>query len=250
MGMSRKAFQALSMLFDQKASVFGVKVFATSQVSPANFDHAVNVLDQYLDSDQDGKPNNSKVVKSLRRNRSAMFLSGNENDAERFFDKNERTIRQSKVHFVELFDDEIHPKPEKEDEFDATLEEVFHLISDLGYSLVYEDVFGLSKDSLIGQAMNHARGGYFKRVPSDYPPQAYYTYEDKSCDYHCQITEYFYWGMTSMLGAQRSQKRFREIRDEWRLNTPEKIENQAPMLFALLSDDRYGLPTVLPSGDL
>ena len=41
--------------------------------------------------------------------------------------------------------------------------------------------------------MNNARGGYFRKVPNDYPEDAYFTYDDKSCDYECQITEYFYW---------------------------------------------------------
>ena len=35
-----------------------------------------------------------------------------------------------------------------------------------------------------------------------YPTDAWYTYNDESCDYGCQITEYTYWALTSILGVK------------------------------------------------
>ena len=96
--------------------------------------------------------------------------------------------------------------------------------------------------------MNNARGGYLRKVPNDYPEDAYFTYDDKSCDYECQITEYFYWGMTSVLGAQKSPERLSEIQGEWRLNTPSKVVEGDPDLFDLLTNEKFSLPTVLPDG--
>ena len=101
---------------------------------------------------------------------------------------------------------------------------------------------------MIGVLMNNARGGYFQKVPNKYPKEAYYTYDDKSCDYECQITEYFYWGMTPVLGGQNAPGRIEQIQDEWRLNTPAKVEVRAPELFDLLTNPKYSLPTVLPGG--
>ena len=47
-----------------------------------------------------------------------------------------------------------------------------------------------------------ARGGQFIEIPEQYPESAWYSYTDPSCNYMCMITEYMYWGLTSILGAQ------------------------------------------------
>ena len=88
---------------------------------------------------------------------------------------------------------------------------------------------------------------HFRKTSNKYPKTAYYTYEDKHCDYECQITEYLYWGVTSMLGAKIAWTLQRN-KEEWRLNTPEKINGRAPELYELLSDPNNGLPTTLPDG--
>ena len=91
-------------------------------------------------------------------------------------------------------------------------------------------------------------GGRFKRVPRRYPDGAWYTYDDRSCDYGCMVTEYVYWGLTSILGAQDYPGRFDDIRREWRLNTKEKVQKGDEALYRLLSDPKYKLPTRLPNG--
>ena len=70
--------------------------------------------------------------------------------------------------------------------------------------------------------MDIARGGQWLNVPSSYPDEAWYHYDDESCDYACMITEYFYWSLTSLLGAQRN--RYDEISHEWELHTPDKMK--------------------------
>ena len=67
--------------------------------------------------------------------------------------------------------------------FDATLEEVLHLITHAGYAHVYPEVFGEKPGTQIAKAMDQARGGHFRRVPRSYPAGAWYTYDDRSCDY-------------------------------------------------------------------
>ena len=126
--------------------------------------------------------------------------------------------------FQDLHDEEvtlINGSPR----FDASLEEVLHLITQHGYAEVYPNIFGENKDSEIAKAMDMARGGYFKNVPNSYPSNAWYTYDDKTCDYSCQITEYTYWALTSILGGQNYPGRLDEIKQEWRLNTKEKVKN-------------------------
>ena len=93
-------------------------------------------------------------------------------------------------------------------------------------------------------AMDVARGGYFETVPQIYPESSWYHYYDKSCDYACMITEYFYWSLTSLLGAQIN--RFDEIAKEWELNTPNKMTKDK-LIMGLLQDKKYQLPNRLPS---
>ena len=75
-----------------------------------------------------------------------------------------------------------------------------------------------------------------------------YTYDDKTCDYSCQITEYTYWALTSILGGQNYPGRLDEIKQEWRLNTKEKVKNSDPIVFSLMTDPQFSLPTNIPDG--
>ena len=245
--MSKK-LKSLRKIFDRSKKVFGVHVFCTSDVDDSKFDHAVNVLKDYLDNDGDGKADSKKLVKSLKRQKAAMTIFYDEEEVDEFIGKHERKIRKSGANLQDLYDFEIITAADTSGEFDASLEEVFHLITDYGYSKIHPKQFGLQKDSLIGQLMNDARGGYFKKVPKQYPDNAHYTYYDKSCNYKCQVTEYFYWGMTSVLGGQQAAGRLEEIQDEWRLNTPAKVAERDPGLFDLLTNGQFDLPTILPDG--
>lgn len=94
--------------------------------------------------------------------------------------------------------------------------------------------------------MDLARGGQFTSIPSPYPAGAWYTYDDSTCDYSCMVTEYHYWALTSLLGAQ--QNRLDEIGQEWKLNTKAKLIQQDPAIYQLLTDPQYKFPTVLPDG--
>ena len=237
-------------LFSQTRSVFGIRVLGTENVEKERFNHAANVLRQYLDNNQDGKPDSKKLVRKLKRNKAAMTLFENENELDGFLDSHEHKIDNARINFQDLYNDEIILASDNTTQFDATLEEVFHLISDYGYAQINPKTFGSSKDSIIGQLMTEARGGHFRTTPSKYPKKAYYTYNDKTCNYECQITEYLYWGVTSMLGGQNGPGRYNDIKEEWRLNTPEKIKSHAPELYDLLSDPKLGLPTILPDGIL
>jgi hypothetical protein len=69
-----------------------------------------------------------------------------------------------------------------------------------------------------------------------------------TCTYGCQITEYTYWGLTSILGAQNFTGREEAINHEWKLNTLEKVEADDPTLYSLLTNETYGFPTDLPNG--
>ena len=143
----------------------------------------------------------------------------------------------------------MHPNGNETGNFDATLEEVLHLITHEGYADVYPEVFAEKKDSAIADAMDIARGGYFETIPNNYPESAWYTYDDETCEYDCMVTEYTYWALTSILGAQDSDGRYEEIKEEWRLNTKEKVQTTDTTVFNILTNESYGLATILPDGN-
>jgi hypothetical protein len=94
--------------------------------------------------------------------------------------------------------------------------------------------------------MDLARGGHFESIPSSYPEEAWYHYDDRTCDYECMMVEYFYWGLTSMMGAQNYDGRCEEIAREWEACTPELVQSMDPALHSLLTDPAHKLPSILP----
>lgn len=234
-------------VFARRMSVFGIDVLATSRTPEIKLRHAAAVLAGYLDNDRNGSVDNPKVVTAMIRRKATLVMFATEREAERLEPTLPDSWHDSHVG-VALFAEETHPDGGRRRRFDATYEEVFHLITDAGYSAAYPRVFGTRPGTQLANAMDRARGGRFLRVPRRYPRGAWYTYDDRSCDYQCQATEYIYWGMTSLLGAQSAEWRFREIRQEWRLNTPEKLRNGDKPLYKLLTDPRYRFPKRLPDG--
>ena len=235
-------------VFCKKVDVFGVLVYATESVSDIDLLHAANIMAQYLDNDEDSIVDNPLVLDKMLENQSAMVLFGKESSAKRkTFLRTANSLEVSYV-FQDLYGDEIHPEWNHNSPFDATLEEVLHLITHSGFSQVYPSVFGEAKGSEISNAMDKARGGQFDEVPSNYPSDTWYTYDDKTCEYNCQVTEYFYWALTSLLGAQDFPGRYDEIGHEWKANTPSSVESMDPDVYSILTNTLYKLPVVLPDG--
>ena len=86
--------------------------------------------------------------------------------------------------------------------FDATLEEVLHLIQTAGYAKVHNDLKAdATEDTPLMLAVDAARGGKFTSPPVAYPTGAWFHYDDDTCNRQCNAVEYFYWGLTSLLGA-------------------------------------------------
>ena len=236
-------------LMSQKVDVFGVKLWATKNVKPSKLLHAANVMAQYLDNDADGKVDNISVVASMVDGQASMVLFADEKEQDLFFEaisgsRLERSLDDGSVMLQNLFAFEIHPNSLVQP-FDATLEEVLHLITHAGYANALPQVFGEMGSTNLTRAMDKARGGHFKDIPAAYPSRAWYSYDDKTCDYSCMSTEYFYWSLTSLLGAQKA--RFDDIGHEWRLNTAAKMRKDL-LMYALLKDPQWHLPNTLPNG--
>ena len=229
---------------NRKVVVFGIDIYAVSSVSDVNLLHAANVMAQYLDNNEDGTPDNQAVVDQMVTSQAFLIMWASESDLNTINFPNGRVGQ-------DLGNEETNPTYVSSGltgRFDAALEEVWHIITHAGYSQVYPTVFGEQAGSQLSNAMDIARGGQFTTIPNPYPAGAWYTYDDTTCDYNCMNTEYFYWAMTSILGAQATDTRLQEIQQEWDLNTPALVQSTDTAVYGLLTDTQYILPTVLPDG--
>tara|TARA_Y100000310_G_C20252911_1_gene609952 strand:- start:4 stop:660 length:657 start_codon:yes stop_codon:yes gene_type:complete len=216
----------------------------------------MNVMAEWLDNDKDGLPDNSLVVEKIVLSKGGMIMFRNE------FEDEDSEVWDLDLEYMEwdnligLYAVETNPS----NEFDASLEEILHLITMIGYADAYPDVFGEFSGSKVANLMDGARGGHFEEdeywdedsgrgngaVPTGYPSESWYHYDDETCSYACMITEYFYWALTSILSAQKD--RCSDIDHEWKLCTKELVQEKDPELYNLLTDPQYKLATILPDG--
>ena len=125
--------------------------------------HAAAVMTGILDFDEDGAPDNAAVVGELAVQQAASVVVSSERQARRF------ARRSRRENFTIVFDDEM---VRRGTDFDPTLEEALHLVTQFGYAETYPDDFGEYAGSRIADLMDMARGGRFAGVPHRYPANA------------------------------------------------------------------------------
>jgi hypothetical protein len=242
-------YSAFSTYFSKHVSVFGVNIFASDGTADDKVLHAAHVLAQYLDNDEDGVVDDAELLAEMTEQAggASLVMFGNEAELESSGVFESDLLDSFRVQ--DLLGDETHPDGSSASGgFDATLEEVWHLVSSKGHSSLRPDVFGEEAGSALADAMDLARGGQFQDIPQSYPDAAWYHYDDATCEYECQVAEYFYWSLSSILGAQDYPGRCDEISVEWELCSREQVQSGDVTAFELLTDASYLLPTVLPDG--
>ena len=252
--------------FTKHVEVFGSHVIATSSVSDDDLLHASIILAEYLDNDEDGIIDDQHIGDNLSMRSATLVMGATESDLEDAIEEIPESMHMrfdnGEIIVQALFGDETINRNETEERFDASLEEVLHLITHGGWAHAYPELFGEVNGSLIANLTDAARGGHFEEETIDdcdgggrcalppsetYPDQAWYTYDDDTCSYACMITEYVYWGVTSMLGAQ--ENRCSEIEHEWKPCTFTALNQTDPELVDLLSNGGITLPSILPDGN-
>jgi len=163
-------------------------VVGDADVPDSKVQHAINVAAQYLDNDGDGIADTA-VACDVKKNTALLFMAATDAGSEKV--KNDHTFMEKiyKKHNYtqDLWGSETHPGSNvaNGDPFDATLEEVLHLITN-GYAAVWPEAFAFrNSKSKLTKAMDKARGGVFEKPPKSYPSNAWYTYNDSTCDYGC-----------------------------------------------------------------
>ena len=237
-------------------TVFGVPVFSVSSTTDAQFQHVASVLAEWLDNDEDGCVDNPTVLTKLTERQdwgdkmvqAAIVVPGVEGSWNNTFA--ETLERAGYFCTAPLYNDqELQPScsgPAANTTCsDATLEEVWHVITRNGYARAFPSIFAeeSTSNSTLSQAMDVARGGKFTSpaIPSSYPSTAWYTYvptystcgDNCGCtDYECQVAEYIYWGVCSWVGALVN--RGPAINDEWKFETRAKLEAGDLLLTAII----------------
>ena len=245
---------------DKYVNVFGIHIFASPTTPEDKVSHAAGVLAQYLDNDEDGVPDNTRVLSHLVSRNVFIIMPGTEAEMEGL---EMDLVEEAGYRFgQDLYGEETKPaflvdgKINAPDGgyYDGALEEILHPITQHGYANAYPEVFGEKRGSVLAECMDAARGGYFEKVPkggpkSGYPAEAWYHYTDETCDYGCMVTEYIYWALTSILGTQDFPGRHEALEVEWELNTREQVKTQDAKVYELLTDPQYGFPTKAPDGN-
>ncbi len=64
----------------KQIDVFGVHVYATATVADKKMLHAANMLAEYLDNDEDGIPDNQRVVDVLVKHKTSLIIAKDEDE--------------------------------------------------------------------------------------------------------------------------------------------------------------------------
>jgi len=255
---------AKSANYSKGLTVFGINILATSEVPDSKLLHAANITAELIDNNEDGKPDNFCVTAMLGKLGSyvSMYNHAEGNSVE----INQDPLDEVGAVAAGLGAYETVDNYANGEDHDASIEEIFHLITQNGYSNVYPQVLGESNSSTssLAKAMDVARGGEQRcaKESCDWTynntscPEssglvdsgdAWYFYADTSADYGTMMTEYIYWSVTSNIGMHDSAAGLKQASSEWCPNTKEKLKAQDPTIYNLINDPKYAFPVVLPN---
>ena len=248
-------------------TVFGINILATSEVADTKLLHAANITAELIDNNEDGTADNPTVLKALVDNSTFVKMynlqSGNSVTIDTDVLDDARVSKNTSLGAYETVDNYADGVSH-----DASIEEIFHLITQRGYSRVYPKVFGESNTSTssLAKAMDTARGGEQRCAKEECnwnynntscpiwsdlvdSGDAWYFYADPTADYATMMTEYIYWSVSSNFGMHDSSAGRKKAKTEWCPNTKEILKAQDSAVYNLIKDPKYAFPTVLTNAD-
>ena len=238
---------ALSV-FTKYIDVLGCfSIYAENSISDEKVLHAAAVAAELLDNNEDGIVDDPVIKSQLLSENALMPIFSSEGSyAENIFFNNYNGDGVSAV----LFNNEIDPSQPGHWGDDASVEEILHTINACGQLEVYPEAFGLDPNSsLMSDAMDIARGGQFINIPNQYPEEAWYHYDDWTCDYQCMGIEYLYWCIVTDMGILNDTQTCNGIANEWEPCTPSLFESTDVAMHAIVNDPQYKLPQLAPDGN-
>jgi len=225
-----------------------IHIYAESNISDEKVLHVASVAAELLDNNEDGTVDDLLIEASLTELNTIMpvFQSENGNPIDTFFDN----LGDDGCTGAVLFRNEIDPNQPGHWGSDATVEEVLHTINSCGHVEVYPSLYALEPNSsYLTGAMDIARGGQFITMPNSYPDEAWYHYDDWTCEYDCMAMEYLYWCIVTYMGILSDAQTCAGISNEWEPCTPELFESTDTLMFNLVNDTENMLPQLAPDGN-
>ncbi len=222
------------------------EIYGESQVSDEKVLHAAAVAAELLDNNEDGIVDDPAVEAALRNSNAMMPIFNSEwsSGQDNVFDYYNGCLG------AVLYRNEMDPSQSGHWGDDASVEEILHTINACGQLEVYPNVFGVqANSSLMSDAMDIARGGQFFSIPNNYPAEAWYHYDDYTCDYECMAMEYLYWCIVTNMGILADEQTCEGIADEWEPCTPVLFEATDTLMYYLVTDPDYKLPQLAPDGN-
>ena len=236
-------------IFSKYVNVLGcIHIYAESNISDEKVLHVASVAAELLDNNEDGTVDDLLIEASLTELNTIMpvFQSENGNSIDTFFDN----LGDDGCTGAVLFRNEIDPNQPGYWGSDATVEEVLHTINSCGHVEVYPSLYALEPNSsYLTAAMDIARGGQFITMPNSYPDEAWYHYDDWTCEYDCMAMEYLYWCIVTYMGILSDAQTCAGIANEWEPCTPELFESTDTLMFNLVNDTENMLPQLAPDGN-
>ena len=234
-------------LFSKYVNVLDcIHIYAVSSITDEKVLHVAAVAAELIDNNEDGIVDDPNIESELNNNVTVMPI---------FHSENSSTIDELFDHFEDcagaiLFRSEIDPSQPGHWGDDATVEEVLHTINACGHVEKYPSLYSLDPNSsYLTDAMDVARGGQFISFPGTYPDEAWYHYDDWTCDYGCMAMEYLYWCIVTNMGILADNQTCQGIANEWEPCTPELFESTDTLMFNLVTDPENILPQFAPDGN-
>ena len=244
----------MNEVFDKFIDVFGMYVVATSDAPLAYVEHTANVLAEYIDNDADGIPDDQAVLDVLV-NGNFVVPVWTETARESFWDNARGTYCEDNTGMAASmyyeYDEWALGGIEAAGTWDGNLEEVWHVVS-IGWYATYPEYFGDEPGvSRLTEAMDTARGGQFLTIPSTYPADSWYRYYDDTCEYGCQMHEYFYWILMANIDALDPSitDKCEQSQHEWHICNQAELEKVDVLAFDLFNNHGFSLPTNIPTGN-
>lgn len=240
--------------FSKYINVFNcLHIYAESSISDEKVLHVAAIAAELLDNDEDGVIDDDDIKNELLSKYTIMPVFAYEGSSAEdvLFDSFDKLMDDNNFCAgAVLYNNEVDPSNPGFWGYDASVEEVLHTINWCSHVEIYPDIFGLDPNSsLMSDAMDIARGGQFLTIPSNYPEQSWYHYDDSTCDYQCMAMEYLYWCIVTNMGLLDNNMICSGISDEWELCTAEEFEATDVLMHAIITNPEYKIPQLAPDGN-
>ncbi len=265
----------IDKFFDKYINVYGVTIAAMPKTPVPEIIHAAKIYAQLIDNDENFHPDDIKIYQYHQEDHkgrnSLIVLVDN-----KLMDNKWIGFKPGQKFWVPA--QALRPGHSgvghsRDGEMDIAVEELFHKY---GKSLqsVYPQDFGLPDEeagdtwaSTLTDAMDTARGINRTVKPVNnrwiYPESAWYTYDDTSCGWGCQVDEYLWHVWATNIGYYEMLTRppdvpkddsktkgwCENLRFEWKLCTRKDLKETDLSAFNLINSVRYQIPNRIPFGE-